>query len=87
MTEGGGRSRSVPPRLARLLRARPCGRSAPPDTRRRFPPCSTGKIRCAGSLQPSFWLAALTVGVDVTVHADRFRFRAERELVAQVIAV
>ena len=67
MTEGGGRSRSVPPRLARLLRAsrdqdererlsvtlgpaaqerllraRPCGRSAPPDTRRRFPPCSTG---------------------------------------------
>jgi sensor domain CHASE-containing protein len=31
--------------------------------------------------------AALTVGVDVTVHADRFRLRAERELVAQVIAV
>jgi len=25
-----------------LLRARPCGRSAPPSARRRFPPCSTG---------------------------------------------
>jgi hypothetical protein len=31
-----------PAAVARLLRARPCGRFAPPATRRRFPPCSTG---------------------------------------------
>jgi len=34
------------------LRARPCGRFAPPDARRRFPPCSAWKTRRAGSLQP-----------------------------------
>jgi hypothetical protein len=40
VVESGWRSRSVPPRLAWLLRARPCGRFAPPATRRRVPPCT-----------------------------------------------
>ena len=43
LKESGRRSRSVPPRVARLLRARPCWRCAPPAARGRVPQCSAAK--------------------------------------------
>ena len=70
--EGGERLAVTlgPAAQARLLRARPCGRCAPPAARRRVPPCSTG--RPVRRLPAAFILSgALTVGVRRDCHAGR----------------